>query len=229
MMIMKKKKQKQTNKFHEIFSPTILETQVPNRFVDIINATGDDVLSSEQKSAKWDWSHKLVGKVSKEIQIPVDDADDRVFLFKTMKQGCLNYINYIISKNRAYGWYKLAGRDGKPTIDNIHLTHSWIVSQYAGEYNPYHHHTGDFSAVVYLKIPPNMEEELNVEFTDHYPTNGLIEFMYGENCDMRSDTIKFKPEVGTMLVFPSYLKHFVYPFYSEGERRSMSFNAHFKV
>jgi len=226
---MKKKKQKQTNKFHEIFSPTILETQVPNRFVDIINATGDDVLSSEQKSAKWDWSHKLVGKVSKEIQIPVDDADDRAFLFKTMKQGCLNYINYIISKNRAYGWYKLAGRDGKPTIDNIHLTHSWIVSQYAGEYNPYHHHTGDFSAVVYLKIPPNMEEELNVEFTDHYPTNGLIEFMYGENCDMRSDTIKFKPEVGTMLVFPSYLKHFVYPFYSEGERRSMSFNAHFKV
>jgi hypothetical protein len=226
---MKKKKQKQTNKFHEVFSPTILETQVPNRFVDIINATGDDVLSSEQKSAKWDWSHKLVGKVSKEIQIPVDNADDRVFLFKTMKQGCLNYINYIISKNRAYGWYKLAGRDGKPTIDNIHLTHSWIVSQYAGEYNPYHHHTGDFSAVVYLKIPPNMEEELDVEFTDHYPTNGLIEFMYGENCDMRSDTIKFKPEVGTMLVFPSYLKHFVYPFYSEGERRSMSFNAHFKV
>lgn len=229
MMIMKKKKQKQTNKFHEVFSPTILETQVPNRFVDIINATGDDVLSSEQKSAKWDWSHKLVGKVSKEIQIPVDNADDRAFLFKTMKQGCLNYINYIISKNRAYGWYKLAGRDGKPTIDNIHLTHSWIVSQYAGEYNPYHHHTGDFSAVVYLKIPPNMEEELDVEFTDHYPTNGLIEFMYGENCDMRSDTIKFKPEVGTMLVFPSYLKHFVYPFYSEGERRSMSFNAHFKV
>jgi len=226
---MKKKKQKQTNKFHEIFSPTILETQVPNRFVDIINATGDDVLSSEQKSAKWDWSHKLVGKVSKEIRIPVDDADDRVFLFKTMKQGCLNYINYIISKNRAYGWYKLAGRDGKPTIDNIHLTHSWIVSQYAGEYNPYHHHTGDFSAVVYLKIPSNMEEELDVEFTDHYPTNGLIEFMYGENCDMRSDNIKFKPEVGTMLVFPSYLKHFVYPFYSEGERRSMSFNAHFKV
>ena len=226
---MKKKKQKQTNKFHEVFSPTILETQVPNRFVDIINATGDDVLSSEQKSAKWDWSHKLVGKVSKEIQIPVDNADDRAFLFKTMKQGCLNYINYIISKNRAYGWYKLAGRDGKPTIDNIHLTHSWIVSQYAGEYNPYHHHTGDFSAVVYLKIPPNMEEELNVEFTDHYPTNGLIEFMYGENCDMRSDTIKFKPEVGTMLVFPSYLKHFVYPFYSEGERRSMSFNAHMKI
>jgi hypothetical protein len=53
--------------------------------------------------------------------------------------------------------------------------------------------------------------------------------MFGENQDMRSDTFKMKPEVGKLLVFPSYLKHFVYPFYSKGERRSMSFNAHLKV
>ena len=225
----KKKTQTHQPKFLEVFSPTIMETTVPKRFIDVINAAGDDVLSSEQKSAKWDWSHKLVGKVSKEVQIPVDNADDRDLLFRVMRQGCLDYLKYIISKNRAYGWYKLAGREGKPTLDNIDLTHSWIVSQYAGEYNPYHHHTGDFSAVVYLKIPPKMQEELDVEFTDHYPSNGLIEFMYGENSDMRSDTIKFKPEVGTMLMFPSYLKHFVYPFYSEGERRSMSFNAHIKI
>jgi hypothetical protein len=53
--------------------------------------------------------------------------------------------------------------------------------------------------------------------------------MYGETQDMRTNYLKFKPEVGKLLVFPSYLKHFVYPFYSEGERRSMSFNAHMKV
>ena len=220
---------KKTNKFIEAFSPTILETKVPARFIKIINDTGDDILSDDRKSAKWDWSHKLVGKVNKEIQIPVNDSDDRAMLFKVMRQACLDYLKYIISKNRAYGWNKLAGSNNIPTLANIHLTHSWIVSQYAGEYNPYHHHTGDFSAVVYLKLPPKMQEEFDVEFTDHYPTNGLIEFMYGESSDMRSDTIKFKPEVGTMLVFPSYLKHFVYPFYSEGERRSMSFNAHMKI
>ena len=33
-----------------------------------------------------------------------------------------------------------------------------------------------------------------------------------ENQDMRSEAIKFKPEVGKILMFPSYLKHFVYPF-----------------
>ena len=226
---MKMKMKKKQSKFHEVFSPTILETQVPDRFVDIINRVGDNVLSNSMYIAKWDWSHKLVGKVSSEVQIPISDKDEKDFLFKIMREKCLEYLNYIISKNRAYLWYKMAGRDTKPTVDNIHLVHSWIVSQYAGEYNPYHHHGGDISAVVYLKIPDGMEEELKKEYEDHYPSNGLIEFMYGENQDMRSDNIKFKPEVGTMLLFPSYLKHFVYPFYCDGERRSMSFNAHMKV
>ena len=223
------KMKKKQSKFHEVFSPTILETQVPDRFVDIINRVGDNVLSNSMSIAKWDWSHKLVGKVSSEVQIPISDKDEKEFLFRIMREKCLEYLNYIISKNRAYLWYKMAGRDTKPTVDNIHLVHSWIVSQYAGEYNPYHHHGGDISAVVYLKIPDGMEEELKKEYEDHYPSNGLIEFMYGENQDMRSDNVKFKPEVGTMLLFPSYLKHFVYPFYCDGERRSMSFNAHMKV
>lgn len=223
------KMKKKQSKFHEVFSPTILETQVPDRFVDIINKVGDNVLSNSMSIAKWDWSHKLVGKVSSEVQIPISDRDEKEFLFRIMREKCLEYLNYIISKNRAYLWYKMAGRDTKPTVDNIHLVHSWIVSQYAGEYNPYHHHGGDISAVVYLKIPDGMEEELKKEYEDHYPSNGLIEFMYGENQDMRSDNVKFKPEVGTMLLFPSYLKHFVYPFYCDGERRSMSFNAHMKV
>ena len=108
----KKKTQTHQPKFLEVFSPTIMETTVPKRFIDVINAAGDDVLSSEQKSAKWDWSHKLVGKVSKEVQIPVDNADDRDLLSRVMRQGCLDYLKYIISKNRSYGWYKLAGREG---------------------------------------------------------------------------------------------------------------------
>jgi len=222
------KRKKTQSKFLEAFSPTIMEATVPKRFVDIVNDTGDAVLSDKQKSVQWDWSHKLVGKVSKEVQIPVSNSDDRDFLFKVMRQACLDYLKHIISKNRSYKWSEMAG-DGVPTLDNIHLTHSWIVSQYAGEYNPYHHHSGDFSAVIYLKIPPKMQEELDKELEDHYPTNGLIEFMYGETQDMRTNYLKFKPEVGKLLVFPSYLKHFVYPFYSEGERRSMSFNAHMKV
>ena len=151
----------------------------------------DDVLSSDEKSKKWDWSHKLVGKVNKEILIPVTDPDDRTFLFTTMKQGCLDYLNYMIDKKRNNPWTRM-GTGKKPTINNIHLTHSWVVSQYAGEYNP---------------------------------AWGLIEYAFGESQSFRCDNIKFKPEVGKFLVFPSWLKHLVYPFSVEGERRMMSFNA----
>ncbi len=213
-----------TQKFHEPFSPMILETTVPQRFVDIVNDVADDVLSSEEKSKQWDWSHKLVGKVNKEILIPVTDPDDRSFLFKTMKQGCLDYLLHMIKMNRNNPWTRME-TGTKPTIDNIHLTHSWVVSQYAGDSNPFHHHNGDFSAGIYLRVPEGMNDEWEEDFQDHYPAKGLIEFGFGESQPFRADNIKFKPEVGKFLVFPSWLKHLVYPFSVEGERRMMSFNA----
>ena len=217
-----------TPKFHRPFSPTIMESTVPDKFVEIVNDTADKVLGSEAASVEWDWSHKLVGKVHKEVQIPVKNKEHRELLFTTMKGACVDYLKESIKNNTAYGWKKIAG-DAVPTIDNIHMAHSWVVSQYAGEYNPWHHHSGDFSAVIFLKLPPNMHKEIEKDFKDHYPANGLIEFMFGENQGFRSDNLKFKPEVGKLLMFPSWLKHFVYPFKSEGERRSMSFNAHMFV
>ena len=217
-----------TPKFHRPFSPTIMESTVPDKFVEIVNDTADKVLGSEAASVEWDWSHKLVGKVHKEVQIPVKNKEHRELLFTTMKGACVDYLKESIKNNTAYGWKKIAG-NAVPTMDNIHMAHSWVVSQYAGEYNPWHHHSGDFSAVVYLKLPPKMNEEIEKDFKDHYPANGLIEFMFGENQGFRSDNLKFKPEVGKLLMFPSWLKHFVYPFKSEGERRSMSFNAHMFV
>ena len=36
-------------KWHESFSPVILETTVPQKFVDLINKAGDEVLSDEEK------------------------------------------------------------------------------------------------------------------------------------------------------------------------------------
>ena len=217
-------------KFHRPFSPMIMETMVPERFVEIINRVGDDVLSDDKKSQQWDWSHKLVGKVRKEVQIPISDKEEKEYLSNVMKQGCLDYLNEAIFDHKANNWVKIAGVNSPPpTLDNIHLTQSWIVSSYAGDFNPWHHHTGDFSAVIYLKLPDNMMEEINEDLQDHYPAKGMIEFAYGETADFRSDNLKFMPEVGKFVVFPSYLKHFVYPFGCDGERRSMSFNAHMMV
>ena len=37
-------------RFHEVFSPTIMETTVSNKFLNIINETSDGVLSDKKKS-----------------------------------------------------------------------------------------------------------------------------------------------------------------------------------
>ena len=45
------------------FSPTIMVSKVPEKFINLINKIGDDVLSDDKKSAQFDWSGHLVGKV----------------------------------------------------------------------------------------------------------------------------------------------------------------------
>ena len=52
-------------KFHKPFSPTIMEIEVPKKFINIVNKIGDEVLSDDKKAAQWDWSNHLVGKVHK--------------------------------------------------------------------------------------------------------------------------------------------------------------------
>ena len=220
------------DKFLEPFSPAILERQVPQKFIDIVNRVGDEVLSDQTKSREWDFSENLVGKVSKEVQIPIVDKAEKKYCLDYMKESCLLFLQEMLKKNRTYEWNKLTGvgtsQNLYPSPENIHLANSWIVSQYKGEYNPWHKHSGNFSAVMYLKIPEGMNDFMEKEYEDHYPSSGLIQFMYGESQDFRSDTLTCLPEVGKMYLFPSWLKHSVYPFYCEGERRSLSFNAFFR-
>jgi len=209
----------------QTFSPTILESKVPKRFLDIVNNIGDEVLADDGLSKKYDFSESLVGKVSKEVGIPIQNEDDSVYCLSIMRNYCKEYLKQMQEWGRSYEWNKASG-SAIPKEENINISQSWIVSQYKNEYNPWHKHSGHFSAVIYLKLPEGMENHFVKETQDHYPASGLLEFSYGEAQDMRSDTLMCKPEVGMILLFPSYLKHSVYPFYCDGERRSMSFNAY---
>ena len=218
-------------KFHTPFSPTIMEMEVSKKFTDIVNKIGDEVLSDDTKSAQWDWSNHLVGKVHKEVQIPIVNKEDGDYCKNILRGSCVSYIKHMISLSRAYIdnhvlHHPTAG-NLHPTNENINISQSWIVSQYKNEYNPWHQHSGHLSGVIYLKIPKGMDKFYEKEMEDHYPVSGMIQFMQGDKQNLRSDTLTFRPEVGKMIVFPSWLKHSVFPFYVDGERRSMSFNAYY--
>ena len=208
-----------------------MQTEVPDKFIKLINKIGDEVLSDDKKSTQFDWSDHLVGKVHKEVQIPMIDPNDANYCKSILKENCLMYLKELISKGRAYIDNMILHHPTKgnlhPTESNINISQSWIVSQYKGEYNPWHQHSGHLSSVIYLKVPKGMDEFFEKEGEDHYPVGGAIQFMQGDKQNFRNDTLTFRPEVGKMLIFPSWLKHSVYPFDVNGERRSMSFNAYY--
>jgi hypothetical protein len=88
--------------------------------------------------------------------------------------------------------------------------------------------------VCYLKIPDvkgrrNLDSKKGKQDED-----GNITFMYSASSNMPGDIFSigitsFIPAAGTLLIFPSYLLHQVYPFIGEGERRSMAFNANYQI
>lgn len=100
----------------------------------------------------------------------------------------------------------------------LDLGHFWKVSQLAEDFNPVHQHSGLIAGIIYLKIPPQVKRETN---------HGCLEFVCGRNMPNSLDFVHrnmIAPKVGEMYIFPSWLQHTVYPFYGEGERRSVAFN-----
>ena len=110
-------------------------------------------------------------------------------------------------------------------ILKIGIEKAWIVSQFAGDFNPPHLHRGNISGVGYLKIPSSIRRNKEKDLA------GLISFFDGRVSLPRNSPplVKhretFKPRVGDLYIFPSFLMHDVHPFRGDGERRCFSFNA----
>ncbi len=98
----------------------------------------------------------------------------------------------------------------------------WVNVQEAGEFNPVHTHTGIVSAVIYIDVPTCIAEE----HTGILKSAGNIDFIFGETNYWSNTTLQHVPKTGEILIFPSHIKHTVYPFRSKVERVSMSFNVH---
>lgn len=103
----------------------------------------------------------------------------------------------------------------------------WMVRHFAGTFSPVHFHTGDVSGVMYLKVPAQILDEERQAQQSYINARraGYITFFIGGKQPLAKSLISFRPEVGDLYLFPSWLLHAVEPFDGEGERRSLSFNA----
>jgi len=117
----------------------------------------------------------------------------------------------------------------------------WSNHCYSGDYNPLHEHStptyAGLSGFMWLKLPDEMLERqlkrgqhrvnLNTTVGQYDGWNHVI---WGLNS--KSDIYRLKtpseeyvqPEIGTMYIFPKWLRHQVMPFYGSGERRSLGMN-----
>ncbi|MDB4339783.1 2OG-Fe(II) oxygenase family protein [Pelagibacteraceae bacterium] len=183
------------------FGPKIAKLKFSSKLIKIINSEVDKIISKKKLINKFDYSDKLVGQVKQELQLP------RTFIKKNLEKIIYNDVKKYINKSL-----------GKK-INNIKIKNFWVVRQFNNEYNPIHYHDGHVSGVGYLKVPKFITKSKKKTNTD-----GTIDFINGSKMFLNDSIYNHKPKVGDVLLFPNYLMHTAYPFSSEGERRSFSFN-----
>jgi len=97
------------------------------------------------------------------------------------------------------------------------------VNEY-GDYNRTHIHPNNhWSGVYYVDIGapiPSLGPNGAIEFLDPRPAASVIDFPDVES----SDTWTIHPETGLMLLFPSWMRHSVLPYFGEGVRITIAFN-----
>ena len=107
---------------YQPFGPSILKVRMPQEYVNLFNVEADRILHDEKLSKKYDWSHNLAGNVKKEIAIDHNKIKGFPEFMVTMSD---QYLTKVLPE-----W----------TTDAKVSFSVWVVSQYAGDFNPVHIH-----------------------------------------------------------------------------------------
>ena len=205
------------HKFEAIrpFGPTVIKGTVPMDLIHLLDKKATQMLGSKQLSKEFNHAQNLAGNVQKEVRFPPSWMSTKEF--KPM-------VDYLGEMVKAYISIPPANETISPAfVGKLVIQSMWMVSQWAGDFNPFHIHEGQLSGVIYLRIPPGLEHEYKEE--DHYPTVGDIVFFHGQAATFSGHKLQQTPKVGDIFLFPNWLSHGVYPFRTKGqERRSVSFN-----
>ena len=199
------------------FGPTIYKNRLTRDQIDFLQ----DV-AKLTKQARNDVSATLVGNIENQLGCFLKSKKDHDKFYDIMKYHLIEYVHY--EHNRKIKHFS----KGDPArVIDIELDYGqgpWINFQQAGEFNSIHSHSGEISAVVYIDIPEEINNEVNVPGCGHPDAPGQIEFIYGIDGCGSYGSIPQEAITGDIYLFPSSLKHTVYPFRSDVTRISMSFN-----
>ncbi len=201
----------ETTKYEKLFATPVLRFHVPDyQDLNVALLQEGEIMRAESKG------------VSKSNRGGWHSAGN---LFKR-KAPCVQTLKELATECIATATCKIGA---KVDFDALSLKLSgWMNMNPSGGYNAPHTHPGAQWSGVYYVSQPAVETG----------NSGMIEFL-----DPRSDLPnwrildapafrlkkKIRPKPGDMILFPSYLVHWVYPNDSDQERVSIAFNATLKV
>ena len=193
------------------FGPSIFQTYVDEKFVNHLLKEGEKLTKKNNNANK-----DLAGNLT--------------------KGGSYNYPANVRAKFEGY-IYQLLDRylgnmpphklqnlflkNHKKKTTRFKLEQLWINYNKKGDYNPPHIHSAIFSFVIFCKIPQAIFTE-RPESNFQHP--GEIIFRFGETLNFSDCEFRVKPSNQLMFIFPSYLTHYVPPFYTDDTRISVSGN-----
>ena len=213
---------------HNMPSVYVMETQMPESMVEELNDYLDEYVEDKNKKSLAD---TLVGQIAQGEQLLLDNDDPRVKEYTNFICGLgADYINFFSQNTGSM----------LKTPKAVAIDETWSVHSYEGDYNPIHDHGTKtimgISTTSWTKVPQQILDQPTAGdgnyslYNSSGDCDGYIAFNYGRNELMNTERLRppqsfvMQPEVGKLLVFPSWLQHMVYPFKGKGERRTVASN-----
>lgn len=146
------------------------------------------------------------------------------------KRTSADFDKYLKDESELVRWRKRKSYE----IPDMKIGNTWINLQKKYEFNPIHNHSGVLSYVIWHKIPYNLDDEIDLGAGKGKKKNEVLTskfcFFSTSGDKILSHPINVdKSFEGTICVFPSFLNHAVYPFYTSDDYRvSFSSNIYLK-
>ena len=199
---------------------------MPKYMIESVKDYMDEYKHDKNKQAL---ANTLVGERDRGEQLLLDHNDKRM----------VEYMNFICSLGAEYINHFASSGNSVKGPKQVQIDETWSVHSYDGDYNPIHDHGTKtlmgISTTAWTKVPPqigsvNANSPTYSLYNKSGHSDGCIAFQYGQVSVIDSERLKpaqsfvMTPEVGKLLLFPSWLQHMVYPFKGEGERRTIASN-----
>jgi len=199
-----KEKKLEWSHFHLPNIP-IYETKLPQ---DIVNRLWEYV-----DEAKENTNNRLAGNIDTSLKL---EDRDGFFLNAVVGPIARLYASHAHSVSWIPSYHKKSAK-------SFVLDRFWVNFQNKHEFNPLHNHSGIVSFVVWMKIPTHWEDQhaLPISANSNTPSASDFQFTYSDILGNHQDfhVAMSGYQEGWIIVFPSQLRHQVYPFFECDEQR----------